>query len=213
MRATRGTITTLHFLRRPPTHSHCIGTASGVGKRGTFVIPPLLRPLSTFVLLLALLSVVQTSQPALLYPDVTLSNHNGLEYLFSLFCAVQKLVLFFFSTVWQALFGVPGLRFQSSAAHTFRPGPCTSKLHVSTPSPSPRPYPLLHTRPPVRILDCILKSRLVASEASVRLSMLVQILHVLSTLQYPSPVFVGITHTTFAQETVVIGIQPSHLTN
>jgi hypothetical protein len=60
--------------------------------------------LSTFVLLLALLSVVQTSQPALLYSDVTLSNHNGLEYLIPLFCAVQKLVLFF-SVVWQALFG------------------------------------------------------------------------------------------------------------
>jgi hypothetical protein len=110
MRATRGTTKTLHFLRRPPTHPHCIGTASGVGKRGTFVIPPLIRPLSTFVLLLALLSVVQTSQPALLYPDVTLSNHNGLEYLFSLFCAVQKFVLFF-STVWQAHFGSPGCVF------------------------------------------------------------------------------------------------------
>jgi hypothetical protein len=111
MRATRGTTTTLHFLRRPPTHSHCIGTASGVGKRGTFVIPPLLRPLSTFVLLLALLSVVQTSQPALLYPDVTLSNHNGLEYLFSLFYAVQKLVLFFFLLFGRRFLGSPGCVF------------------------------------------------------------------------------------------------------
>jgi hypothetical protein len=152
-----------------------------------------------FVLLLALLSVVETSQPALLCPDVTLSNHNGLEYpYFSILRGTEAYP--FFSLVCQALFGSPGLRFHSSAAHTFRPGPCTSKLHVSTP-PLRRlllPYPLLHTRTLFESSIAFSKSRLVASESAVCLAMSMHTLHVLSTPQYPSPVFVGITHVTFA---------------